>query len=68
MPEFFADFAAGSVLLVFVGESVSKKPSRKSLAKSSKFYTTKVPDAFLQRGRAKNCFGIIVLGDLISVI
>ena len=53
-PDFFADFVAGFFLLIFVGKSVQKNPPGKSPAKSSKFYTTKIPDTFLQRGRAKN--------------
>ena len=52
-PDFFADFVAGFFLLIFVGKSAQKNPPGKSPAKSSKFYTTKIPDTFLQRGRAK---------------
>ena len=52
-PEFFADFVAGfSLLIIFVGKSAQKNPPGKSPAKSSKIYTTKIPDTFLQRGRA----------------
>ena len=51
-PDFFADFVAGFFLLIFVGKSAQKNPPGKSPAKSSKFYTTKIPDTFLQRGRA----------------
>ena len=52
-PDFFADFLAGFFLLSFVGKSAQKNPPGKSPAKSSKIYTTKIPDTFLQRGRAK---------------
>ena len=52
-PDFFADFLAGFFLLIFVGKSAQKNPPRKSPGKSSKIYTTKIPDTFLQRGRAK---------------
>ena len=48
---FFADFLAG-FFLIFVGKSAQKNPPGKSPAKSSKIYTTKIPDTFLQRGRA----------------
>ena len=51
-PDFFADFLAGFFLLIFVGKSAQKNPPRKSPGKSSKIYTTKIPDTFLQRGRA----------------
>ena len=53
--DFCADFVAGFFLLIFVGKSAQKNPPRKSPAKSSKIYTTKIPDTFLQRGRAKRC-------------
>ena len=53
-PDFFADFLAGFFLLIFVGKSAQKNPPRKSPGKSSKIYTTKIPDTFLQRGRANN--------------
>ena len=39
-------------LLIFVRESAKKNPPGKSPAKSSKIYTTKIPDALLQRGQA----------------
>ena len=52
---FFADFVAGFFLLIFVGKRAQKNPPGKSPAKSSKMCTTKVPNTFLQRGRAKNC-------------
>ena len=59
-PDFVADFVAGFFLLIFVGEKVPRKILQsspgKSPTKSSKFYTTKIPDNFLQRGQAKNCF------------
>ena len=54
-PDFFADFVAGFYLLIFVGKSAQKNPPGKSPAKSSKIYTTKIPDTFLQRSRAKKC-------------
>ena len=41
-PDFFADFLAGFFLLIFVGKSAQKNPPGKSLAKSSKTYTTKI--------------------------
>ena len=37
-----------------MGNSAQKNPPGKSPAKSSKIYTTKIPDTFLQRGQAKN--------------
>ena len=52
-PDFFTDFVVGFVLLIFVGKSGQENPPGKSPAKSSKIYTTKIPDTFLQRGRAK---------------
>ena len=52
--DFFADFVAGFLLLIFVGKSALKNPPGKYQAKSSKIYTTKIPDTFLPRGRAKN--------------
>ena len=51
-PDFFADSVAGVFLLILVGESAQRNPPGKSPAKSSKTYTTKIPDNFLQRGRA----------------
>ena len=51
-PDFVADFVAGFFLLIFVGKSAQKNPPGKSPTKSSKFYTTKIPDNFLQRGQA----------------
>ena len=36
----------------FVGESAQKSPPKKSPAKSSRICTTKIPDTFLQTGRA----------------
>ena len=44
-------FLAGFFLLIFVGKSAQKNPPGKSPAKSSKIYTTKIPDTFLQRVR-----------------
>ena len=58
-PDFFADFLAGFFLLIFVGKSAQKNPPRKSPGKSSKIYTTKIPDTFLQRGRAKIFGGFV---------
>ena len=52
-PDFVADFVAGFFLLIFVGKSAQKNAPGKSPTKSSKFYTTKIPDDFLQRGQAK---------------
>ena len=51
-PDFFAGFVAG-FFLIFVGKSAQKNPPGKSPTKSSKIYTTKIPDNFLQRGQAK---------------
>ena len=51
-PDFSADFVAGFFLLIFVGKSAQKILQEKSPAKSSKIYATKIPDTFLQRGRA----------------
>ena len=51
-PDFVADFVAGFFRLFFVGESAQKNPPGKSPTKSSKVYTTKIPDTFLRRGRA----------------
>ena len=45
-PDFFSSF--------LWGKSAQKNPPGKSPAKSSKIYTTKIPDAFLQRVRPKN--------------
>ena len=53
-PDFFADFVAGFFLLIFVGKSAQQNPPGKSPTKSSKFYTTKIPDNFLQRGQANS--------------
>ena len=36
---------------LFVGKTAQKSPPGKSPAKSSKIYTTKIPDTVLQRGR-----------------
>ena len=46
---FRADFVAG-FFLVFVGKSAQKSPPGKSPAKSSKIYTTKIPDTHFCRG------------------
>ena len=46
------DLVAGLYLLIFVGKSAQKNPPVKSPAKSSKIYTIKIPNTFLQRGRA----------------
>ena len=52
-PDFFADFLAGFFLLLFcVWKSTQKNPPNESPAKSPKNYTTKIPDTFLQKGRA----------------
>ena len=48
-PDFFRGFVAGFFL---GGKSAQKNPPGKSPAKASKIYTTKFPNAFLQRGRA----------------
>ena len=54
LSDFFADFLAGFLLLIFVRKSGQKNYPRKSPAKSSKINTTKIPETFLQRGRAKS--------------
>ena len=46
-PDYFASF--------LWGKSAQKNPPGKSLAKSSKFYTTKIPGTFLQRGQVNTC-------------
>ena len=51
-PDFVADFLAGFFLLIFVGKGAQKNPPTKSPGKSSKIWTTIIPDTFLQRGRA----------------
>ena len=57
-PDFFADFVAGFFLLIFLwGKRAQRNPPQKSPAKSSKIYTTKIPDTFLQRGRPKCYIG-----------
>ena len=43
-----------------MGKSAQKNPPGKSPTKSSKFYTTKIPDTFLQRGRAKKNVRMII--------
>ena len=54
---FFRGFSRRIFPLIFVGKSAQKNPPGKSPAKSSKFYTTKIPDTFLQRGRADKSKG-----------
>ena len=49
---FFRGFCRRIFLLILVGKRAQKNPPGKSPAKSSKIYTTKIPDTFLQRGRA----------------
>ena len=56
-PDFFVDFVAGFFLLIFVGKSGQKNPPGKSPAKSSKIYTTKIPETFLQIGQGKGWYG-----------
>ena len=65
---FCRGFSRRIFLLIFMGKSAQKNPPGKSLAKSSKFYTTTIPDAFLQRGQAKicNCF-LVKSGSLTAV-
>ena len=41
-----------------MGKSAQKNPPEKSPANSSRNYTTKIPDTFLQRGRANNFLGL----------
>ena len=45
------------IFLIFVGKSAQRNPPGKSPAKSSKICTTKIPDTFLQRDRAKKWRG-----------
>ena len=59
-PDFVADFVAG-FFLIFVGKSAQKTPPGNSPAKSFKIYTTKIPDTFLPRGRAKFCGFMVTL-------
>ena len=54
-PDFFADFVAGCLLLIFAGKSAQQNPPGKSPAKIlQKNLYSKIPDAFLQRGLAKS--------------
>ena len=74
--EFFADFyfwAAGffrgfsrlDFFSSFLWEKVPRKhPPGKSPAKSSKIFTTKIPDTCLQRGRAKTCSALSKVATL----
>ena len=52
-PDLFADFVTRFFLVVFIGKSAQKNSPGRSPAKSSKIYTTKIPDTFLQRDQAK---------------
>ena len=56
-PDFFCFFCGfcRRIFLLFCGEKCPENPPRKSPTKSSQIYTTKIPDTFLQRGRAKKC-------------
>ena len=63
-PDFVADFAAGCFLLIFVGKSAQKNPPGKSPTKSSKFYTAKIPDNFLQSGQAN--ISLVLQASLLS--
>ena len=54
--DFFADFVAGFFLLIFVGKSAQKNPPGKSPGKILQNLYNKIPDTFLQRGRANYCF------------
>ena len=49
---FFADFVAGFFLLIFVGKRCPEKSSRKIPGKILHNLYNKIPDTFLQRGRA----------------
>ena len=40
---------------IFVGKSAHRNPPGESLVKSSKSYTTKIPNTFLQKGHASMC-------------
>ena len=50
-----------------MGKSAQKNPPGKSPAKSSRTYTTKIPDNFLQRGWAKRFFDVIALQVMIAL-
>ena len=52
---FFRRFCRRIFSPQFCGKKYPEESSRKIPAKSSKICTTKIPDTFLQRGRAKNC-------------
>ena len=67
-PDCFADFLAGFFLLIFVGKSAQKNPPGKSPAKSSKIYTTKIPDTFLQRVRPNNLSPIPVMRPVLVLL
>ena len=60
-PDFFrTDFATGVFAPHFCGEKCPEKSSRKSPPKTSKTYTTKIPETFLQSGWAtllRKCSG-----------
>ena len=53
------DFFAGFFLLMLWEKSAQRNPPGKSLAKSSKIYTPKIPDIFLQRGWANECLFLV---------
>ena len=73
---FFADFyfwAAGFsrqifFLLIFVGKSAQKNPPEKSPAKSSKIYTTKIPDTPKGPFRTKNTTAIAKIVNYYAVV
>ena len=52
--DFFRGFSRRIFSPHFCGKSAQKNPPGKSPAKSSKICTTKIPNTFLQRGRAKS--------------
>ena len=54
-PDVFADFVTRLFRIIFVRTSAQKNPPGKSPAKSSKIYTTKIPDTSLQRGKGNKC-------------
>ena len=52
-PDAFAEYAAGFCSHRFCGGKGKEKSSRSITGKSSETHTTKIPDIFLQIGRAK---------------
>ena len=57
---FFRGFRRRILSPHFCGKSAQKNPPGKSPAKSSKIYTAKIPDTFLQRGWAKRSLDSLI--------